>query len=63
MSRVWQTSMSETCDAMPAPEGDVTAQDTYGCPLDSKCKKHCQGLGFKDGKCEGATHLTCHCIG
>ncbi|XP_054161798.1 putative potassium channel toxin Ts21 [Oppia nitens] len=37
--------------------------DTWGCPITSKCKSHCQSLGFKDGKCEGATHTTCHCIG
>jgi len=38
-------------------------RDTYGCPLDSQCKKTCIDNGFADGKCEGLTHLTCHCIG
>lgn len=41
----------------------VAAGKTFGCPLTSSCRKHCQMNKFKGGQCEGNLRLVCKCIG
>ncbi|CAG2118058.1 unnamed protein product [Medioppia subpectinata] len=55
---------TEVCESLPAPEGDVSALDTYGCPLNSLCKKHCINEAHaRTGQCDGPFKKNCHCIG
>ncbi|KAH9392144.1 hypothetical protein TYRP_022169 [Tyrophagus putrescentiae] len=35
----------------------VAAGKTFGCPLTSSCRKHCQMNKFKGGQCEGNLRL------